>query len=84
MNEKVKYFLGFGIGLWLITVIIQNIMIATCKGGLGCLDVLIFALPGVIVSNLFGLGLVGIRVTNIIFYFIIGGLIGLIVLKMKK
>ena len=83
--SKATYFIGFGILVLALAIGAQNLFLVNCGGGLGCLVVsLIFALPGLILQSIFEFNLAVVRTLNIAFYFIIGGIIGLVVEKIKN
>lgn len=85
MEKKIKYFLGFGVLIYLLTLIIQSLVIGTCKGGLGCLFfVVLFALPGLILQDVTNISLTAVKIINVLFYFIIGGIIGLLIANKNK
>ncbi len=86
MNEKLKQFLKWGIGLAIVTFLAELIFLATCSGGLGCLAIgLIYETPGLVINQLLKTANEKILfIIDIIFYFILGGVIGLIIHKIRN
>jgi len=87
MNKKMKYFMIGGIILTIINEAIIKFATTTCEGGLACAGLGLFiTLPGVIIANTFSLeyNTTFNFISNTIFYFIIGGLIGLVVERIKR
>lgn len=86
MDEKIRYFLIFGVVLLAIKFLVQYIAVAMCEtGGLGCLaQIIIFESPGILIGGILGLGYNAAGIVNIPVYFIIGGIIGLIVYKVRN
>jgi surface polysaccharide O-acyltransferase-like enzyme len=84
MEEKTKYFVIAGAVGLLLTTLVQSLVLSRCSE-LGCLFlVAIFALPGLLLQDVGTLSLAAIRTTNVIFYFIVGGIIGLIIHKIRN
>jgi len=84
MKNKTIYFAVGGIIVLILTTFVQSFILSKCSG-LGCLFlVAVFALPGLLLQDVTGFGLFAVRVVNTIFYFLIGGIIGLIIYKLKQ
>ena len=86
MKENIKYILGFGIGLVVLKFLVQYLVGTFCEGGgLGCAAmILLFETPGLALGNVFGLSYNISGIINIPVYFIIGGIIGLIIHKIRN
>ena len=86
MNKRLKYVMGGGIIFAIIAYLIEIIVLNTCGGGLGCLIIgSVYLIPGTILSDMLKVTSISlIKIGSIVFYFIIGGLIGLLVNKFKN
>ena len=86
MKEKTKYILIGGVGLIFLKLLLQSLIGNPCgSGGLGCVAmILLFETPGLTLGSLLGLDYNVAGIVNIPLYFLIGGLIGLIVYKIKN
>lgn len=87
MNKKLKYLLKGGLIVGILAVILEITFLNFCTTNLFCVGLnLILLSPGLYVSNVLKLGpniIINIF-GNVIFYFILGGIIGLIVYKIKS
>ena len=86
MNKKMIYFLAYGIGLVSIKFLVQILTGYFCKGGgLGCLaEIILFEMPGLLLGEIIKIDYNMSGLLNISIYFMIGGLIGLLVNKIKS
>ncbi len=84
MKKETIYSLIGGTILSLVMVILQIIILETCKNDFFCLVLgLIPTLPGSILGFIIGQNLIGIPliITTLIFYFALGALVGFILCK---
>jgi len=82
-----NYFLKGGIILAAIAVVLEILFLRICTDNLACIGLnLVLLSPGLFISRAVGAGAnISINIFgNIIIYFIIGGVIGLIVEKIKN
>ena len=86
MNKKMRYILSGGIILAVITYLAEIVFLRTCDDGLGCLAIgTIYQIPGLLLGGLFNISnSATIKLFSIIFYFILGGIIGLIVYAIRN
>lgn len=86
MNKKIKWFLVGGISLAVLTYLVELIFLTNCKDGLGCLAIgAIYQIPGALMLELLNLtGSTALKLSSICFYFILGGLIGLIIYRFRN
>lgn len=87
MENKIKYSLIGGSVLTLIMILFQLITFFFCKSEFLCLIInFIPTIPGSLIGLLFGFNLLGfyLILINLIFYFIIGALIGYLVQRFRK
>ena len=79
-----KYFVIVGVIGLILIVLSQSFILSRCDN-MGCLFLIgLFALPGLLIQDAVQLSLVGVKIINSITYFLIGGVIGLIVYKIKN
>lgn len=86
MNKKLRWFLMGGISLAIFLYLAELIFITTCSDGLGCLAVgIVYEAPGLIINEILKTKNETIlTIVDNIFYFILGGVIGLITYKIMR
>lgn len=86
-KEKIIYPLTGGLIISLFMIIIQLLTLKFCNSDMLCLVIILIpTLPGSIIGFIFGKNLIGLPliITTLIFYFLIGALIGWLVERYKK
>lgn len=87
MNEKMKYFLIGGVTLLILTILAETTLLNACTTNLACVGInLILFYPALLVSNMLNAGLTRAFdiLVNAVFYFLLGGVIGLIIHKLRN